>query len=191
MTRSAHIAILTVSDRASRGEYEDKGGPGAEAWLREVVTSPMRISRRIIPDGRAHVAAALREMADGGFDTERADLILITGGTGPAPRDETPEGMADVIEKELPGFGEEMRRASLAEVPTAILSRQTAEILGACLMITIPGKPSAIATCLNAVFAAVPYCLDLIGAARIETDPARIKAFRPKAPDPKAPDPKA
>lgn len=179
--RPAHIAIITVSDRASRGEYEDKGGPGAEEWLRGTVTSPMQITRRIIPDGREHVAATLREFADGGFDTERADLILITGGTGPAPRDETPEGMADVLDKELPGFGEEMRRASLTEVPTAILSRQTAGIRGKSLLITIPGKPSAIATCMNAVFAAVPYCLDLIGAARIETDPTKIKAFRPKS----------
>ncbi|MFT4014613.1 MAG: molybdopterin adenylyltransferase [Paracoccus sp. (in: a-proteobacteria)] len=174
--RPAHIAIVTVSDRAARGEYPDRGGPGAEDWLRAVVTSPMRITRTIIPDGREVVAATLRDLADGG-----ADLILVTGGTGPAPRDLTPEAMGDVMEKELPGFGEEMRRASLREVPTAILSRQTAGIRGRTLMITIPGKPSAIATCLDAVFAAVPYCLDLIGAARIETDPARIRAFRPKS----------
>ena len=173
--RPSRIAIVTVSDRASRGEYPDKGGPGAEDWLRATVTSPMQISRQIIPDGREIVAETLRQLADTG-----TDLILITGGTGPAPRDLTPEAMADVMEKELPGFGEEMRRASLREVPTAILSRQTAGIRGATLMITIPGKPSAIATCLDAVFAAVPYCLDLIGAARIETDPARIRAFRPK-----------
>ena len=177
MTRPAHIAIVTVSDRASRGEYEDKGGPGAEAWLRATITTPMTITRTIIPDGRESVAGTLRDLAD----NRGADLILITGGTGPAPRDLTPEAMADVMEKELPGFGEEMRRASLREVPTAILSRQTAGIRGRTLMITIPGKPAAIATCLDAVFAAVPYCLDLIGAARIETDPARIKAFRPKA----------
>lgn len=175
--RPARIAIVTVSDRASRGEYEDKGGPGAEAWLYATITSPMQITRQIIPDGRASVAETLRRLCDVGG----ADLILITGGTGPAPRDETPEGLAEVMEKELPGFGEEMRRASLKEVPTAILSRQTAGIRGKTLMITIPGKPSAIATCLDAVFAAVPYCLDLIGAARIETDPARITAFRPKA----------
>lgn len=176
--QTARIAIVTVSDRASRGEYEDKGGPAAEAWLRETVTSQVEIARHIIPDGRAGVAATLRQLADG----DGMDLILITGGTGPAKRDETPEALADVMEKELQGFGEEMRRASLAEgVPTAILSRQTAGIRDACLMITIPGKPAAIATCLDAVFAAVPYCLDLIGAARIETDPARIKAFRPKA----------
>ncbi|TJZ89805.1 molybdopterin adenylyltransferase [Paracoccus gahaiensis] len=173
--RAARIAILTVSDRASRGEYQDKGGPGAEDWLRGVITSPMRIDRHIVPDGREVVAGKLRDLADGG-----ADLILVTGGTGPAPRDLTPEAVADVMDRELPGFGEEMRRASLREVPTAILSRQTAATRGRTLIITIPGKPSAIATCLDAVFAAVPYCLDLMGAARIETDPARIAAFRPK-----------
>lgn len=176
MTQPARIAILTVSDRASRGEYEDKGGPGAEAWLREVITSDVEILRRIVPDLRGVIADALRDYCD-----EGADLILVTGGTGPAPRDVTPEAVFDVAEREYPGFGEEMRRASLAEVPTAILSRQTAVSRGKTLIITIPGKPSAIATCLNAVFAAVPYCLDLLGAARIETDPTRIKAFRPRA----------
>ncbi|RJL19192.1 molybdopterin adenylyltransferase [Paracoccus siganidrum] len=173
--RTARIAIVTVSDRAAAGIYEDKGGPGAEAWLRETVTSPVEIARHIIPDGREGVAARLRELVEDG-----TDLILVTGGTGPAPRDQTPEAVMDVAEKELPGFGEEMRRASLAEVPTAILSRQTAVIRDATLIITLPGKPAAIATCLDAVFAAVPYCLDLIGAARIETDPNRIEAFRPK-----------
>ena len=172
--RPARISIVTVSDRAARGEYEDKGGPGAEAWLRDVVTSPMQISRVIIPDGREGVAATLRELVEGG-----ADLILVTGGTGPAPRDQTPEAVMDVAEKELEGYGEEMRRASLREVPTAILSRQTAVIRDATLIITLPGKPAAIATCLNAVFAAVPYCLDLIGAARVETDAGKVKAFRP------------
>ena len=171
----AHIAVLTVSDRASRGAYEDKGGPAAEAWLRRVVTSPLRITRRIVPDGRAVVAGALRDLAD----SEGADLILVTGGTGPAPRDETPEAMADVIHKALPGFGEQMRTASLREVPTAILSRQEAGVRGATLIIALPGKPAAIATCLEAVFAAVPYCLDLIGAARLETDPSLCAAFRP------------
>ena len=174
--QTARIAVVTVSDRASRGEYEDRGGPAAEAWLRQTVTSPVEIVRHVVPDGREGVAATLRQLADGAG----ADLILVTGGTGPAPRDETPEALADVIEKELPGFGEAMRRASLAEgVPTAILSRQTAGIRNACLMILLPGKPAAIATCLDAVFAAVPYCLDLIGAARIETDEGRIRAFRP------------
>ncbi|SOC19231.1 molybdopterin adenylyltransferase [Rhodobacter sp. JA431] len=173
---TATVAIVTVSDRASRGEYEDKGGPGCEDWLRGVVTTPLSITRHIIPDGRESVATCLRALV-----AEGADLILVTGGTGPAPRDETPEGVADVMEKELAGFGEEMRRASLLEVPTAILSRQTAGIAGKSLIITLPGKPAAIATCLNAVFAAVPYCLDLIGAGYIETDPAEIAAFRPKA----------
>lgn len=173
---SVRAAIVTVSDRASRSEYEDKGGPGCEYWLRGVVTSPLVITRDIISDGRDSVANTLRRLV-----AEGADLILVTGGTGPAPRDETPEGVAEVIEKELPGFGEEMRRASLREVATAILSRQTAGIAGKSLIITLPGKPSAIATCLDAVFSAVPYCLDLIGAGRVETDPARIAAFRPKA----------
>lgn len=171
----AIIAILTVSDRASRGEYEDKGGPAAEDWLRRTITSAVTIHREIIPDGRETVAAAFRRLAD----DMGADLILATGGTGPAPRDLTPEAMSDVIEKDLPGFGELMRAVSLLEVPTAILSRQSAGTRGKTLIITLPGKPSAIATCLNAVFPAVPYCLDLTGAARIETDPAICKAFRP------------
>ena len=113
--RPARISIVTVSDRAARGEYEDKGGPGAEAWLHDVVTSPMEISRVIIPDGREGVAATLRELVEGG-----ADLILVTGGTGPAPRDQTPEAVMDVAEKELEGFGEEMRRASLREPAAAL-----------------------------------------------------------------------
>lgn len=171
----AIIVILTISDRASRGEYEDKGGPAAEDWLRRTITSPITIHREIIPDGRETVAAAFRRWAD----DRGADLILATGGTGPAPRDLTPEAMSDVIEKDLPGFGELMRAVSLREVPTAILSRQSAGTRGKTLIITLPGKPSAIATCLNAVFPAVPYCLDLTGAARIETDPDICKAFRP------------
>lgn len=174
MPLHASIAILTVSDRASRAEYEDKSGPGAEAWLREVITSPVKILRHIVPDGREIVAGKLRELCD-----EGNDLVLVTGGTGPAPRDLTPEAVADVAEREYPGFGEEMRRAGLSEVPTAILSRQTAVSRGKTLIITLPGKPSAIATSLNAVFAAVPYCLDLLGAGYIETDPQKIKAFRP------------
>lgn len=171
----ALIVVLTISDRASRGEYQDKGGPAAEDWLKRTITSPITIERQIIPDGRETVAAAFRLWAD----DRGADLILATGGTGPAPRDFTPEAMADVIEKDLPGFGELMRFVSLREVPTAILSRQSAGTRGKTLIITLPGKPSAIATCLNAVFPAVPYCLDLIGAARIETDPTLCKAFRP------------
>lgn len=173
--RTARIACVTVSDRAAAGEYEDRSGPAMADWVARVVTSPVEVTRHVIPDGREVVAETLRQLADDG-----ADLILVSGGTGPAPRDQTPEAVLDVIEKELEGFGEEMRRASLREVPTAILSRQTAGIRGATLIITLPGKPAAIDTCLKAVFAAVPYCLDLMGAARIETDPAVVAAFRPK-----------
>ncbi len=172
----ARIAILTVSDRASKGEYEDRGGPACEAWLRKVITSPFDVERRITPDGRVEVAAEMRDLAD----KWGADLILATGGTGPSPRDQTPEAMADVISMELPGFGESMRAANARVVATAILSRQTAGVRGKTLIITLPGSPNAIATSLEAVFAAVPYCLDLIGAGRIETDPALIKAHRPK-----------
>jgi molybdopterin adenylyltransferase len=172
---AARVAILTVSDRAARGEYEDRGGPGAEAWLRKVLTSPVEIIREIVADGTETVAAALVRLAD----TAGADLILVTGGTGPAPRDRTPEAVAVVSEFHLPGFGEAMRAASLAEVPTAILSRQGAAVRGRTLIITLPGNPRAIATCLEAVFPAVPYCLDLIGAARLETDAKVVAAFRP------------
>jgi molybdopterin adenylyltransferase len=172
----ARIAILTVSDRAARGDYEDRGGPACEDWLRGVITTPIDILRRITPDGRAEVAGALTDLAD----TWGADLILATGGTGPSPRDQTPEAMADVISFDLPGFGESMRAANSKVVATAILSRQGAGVRGRTLIITLPGSPNAISTSLEAVFAAVPYCLDLIGAARIETDPSVIKAHRPK-----------
>ena len=172
----ARIAILTVSDRAARGEYEDRGGPAAEDWLRRAITSPIEILRRITPDGRAEVAAALRDLAD----SWGADLILATGGTGPSPRDLTPEAMTDVITLQLPGFGEAMRAANSRVVATAILSRQDAGVRHKTLIITLPGSPNAIGTSLEAVFAAVPYCLDLIGAARIETDPMIIKAHRPR-----------
>lgn len=172
----ARIAILTVSDRAARGDYEDRGGPACEDWLRGVITTPVEILRRITPDGRAEVAGALIDLAD----TWGADLILATGGTGPSPRDQTPEAMADVISFDLPGFGESMRAANGKVVATAILSRQGAGVRGRTLIITLPGSPNAISTSLEAIFAAVPYCLDLIGAARIETDPSVIKAHRPK-----------
>jgi molybdopterin adenylyltransferase len=172
----ARIAILTVSDRAARGDYEDRGGPACEGWLRGVITTPIEILRRITPDGRAEVAGALIDLAD----TWGADLILATGGTGPSPRDQTPEAMADVISFDLPGFGESMRAANGKVVATAILSRQGAGVRGRTLIITLPGSPNAISTSLEAIFAAVPYCLDLIGAARIETDPSVIKAHRPK-----------
>ncbi|PRD38823.1 molybdopterin adenylyltransferase [Gemmobacter lutimaris] len=172
---TARIAVLTVSDRASRGEYEDRGGPAIEAWLQRAVISEVEIIREIVPDGRDVVASAFRRWADEGG----ADLILATGGTGPSPRDLTPEAMEDVVERIFPGFGELMRAVSLREVPTAILSRQGAGTRGKTLIITLPGKPSAIATCLDAVFPAVPYCLDLMGAGWIETDPDVCKAFRP------------
>ncbi|HBD90244.1 MAG: molybdopterin adenylyltransferase [Rhodobacteraceae bacterium GWE1_64_9] len=172
----AKIAVLTVSDRAAAGIYEDKGGPAIEAWLRRAITSAVDIRREIVPDGRDVVAGAFRRWAD----DEGADLILATGGTGPSPRDLTPEAMDDVVDRHFPGFGELMRAVSLREVPTAILSRQGAGTRGRSLIITLPGKPSAIGTCLDAVFPAVPYCLDLMGAARIETDPAVCAVFRPK-----------
>lgn len=169
------IAIVTVSDRASSGEYEDLSGPAIEGWLKETVVSSYEIVRRVIPDGVASVRDTLIALCD----QEGVDLILTTGGTGPSPRDETPEAMREVVVKELPGFGEQLRRASLEQTPTAILSRQTAGTRGKTLIINLPGKPSSIRFSLDTIFAAVPYCLDLIGAGRIETDPARIKAFRP------------
>ncbi len=170
------IGILTVSDRAARGEYADLGGPAVESWLRHAIASPWEPVRRVIPDGFESVRDGLIGLCDG----EGVDLLLTTGGTGPSPRDCTPEATEAVIERLMPGFGEQMRAASLRVVPTAILSRQVAGLRGRCLIINLPGKPSAVADCLEAVFAAVPYCLDLIGAGRIETDPAVILAFRPK-----------
>ncbi|WP_434722846.1 molybdopterin adenylyltransferase [Mesorhizobium sp. RIZ17] len=168
MTR---IAIVTVSDRASRGEYEDLGGPAVERWLRRVVASPCDFIRRIVPDGLESVRDLLIELCD----QSGADLILTTGGTGPSPRDLTPEAMQQVITKELPGFGELMRQASLRQVRTAILSRQTAGVRGSSLIINLPGKPSSIDVCLNAVFPAVPYCLELIGAGSIAADTAMFE----------------
>jgi molybdopterin adenylyltransferase len=171
------IGVVTVSDRASAGVYEDKGGPGIEAALAAILATPWRAVRRLIPDERAAIAAALVELAD----VEHCSLILTTGGTGPSPRDVTPEATADICERILPGFGELMRVRSLLEVPTAILSRQIAGSRGRSLIVNLPGKPAAIRTCLDAVFPAIPYCLDLIGGDRLETDPAVCRAFRPKA----------
>lgn len=172
------IAVVTVSDRASRGQYEDLSGPAVEGWLKETIVTPFQIVRRVVPDGVASVRDTLLSLCD----EEQVDLILTTGGTGPAPRDETPEAMREVIVRELPGFGEQLRRASLEQTPTAILSRQMAGTRGKTLIINLPGKPSSIRFSLDAIFAAVPYCLDLIGAGRIDTDPARVKAFRPAEP---------
>ena len=176
MTDEAVIGVVTVSDRASQGIYEDRGGPAISAYLERVLANPWRREARLVPDERATIAAALRELAD----DQHCALILVTGGTGPAPRDVTPEATEDVCERILPGFGEAMRTASLKEVPTAILSRQFAGTRGKSLIILLPGKPAAIDTCLDAVFAAVPYCVDLIGGARLETRDEVIKAFRPK-----------
>ncbi len=170
------IGILTVSDRAARGDYADLGGPAIVDWLTRAITSRWEPVRRIIPDGFDSVREALLAMCD----DAGVDLLLTTGGTGPSPRDCTPEATEAVMQRAMPGFGEAMRLASLQQVPTAILSRQTAGLRGKCLMINLPGKPSAVAVCLQAVFAAVPYCLDLAGAGRIETDPAVITAFRPQ-----------
>ncbi len=169
------IGILTVSDRASRGEYEDLSGPAIAAYLGKVLTSAWQPLMRIVPDGVESVTEGLLDLTD----RERVGLLLVTGGTGPALRDQTPEAMAKVIEKELPGFGELMRRVSLETVPTAILSRQGAGIRASTLLVTVPGKPAAIEVCLGAVFPAIPYCLDLIGAGRLDTDPQVVRAFRP------------
>ena len=170
------IVAVTISDRASKGEYEDKSGPALEDWCRKAIASEFEMVRRVIPDGMESVRDTLIELCD----VENADLILTPGGTGPSPRDLTPEAMREVITMELPGFGELMRRVSLDEVPTAILSRQTAGVRGKTLIVNVPGKPAAIDTCLKAVFPAIPYCLDLIGAGRIEGNDDFVKVFRPK-----------
>ncbi len=171
----AKIGIVTVSDRASQGVYEDLGGPAIAGYLAEILTSPWQAVARVIPDEPRAIEDTLIALAD----TEACALILTTGGTGPAPRDATPEATAAVCGKMLPGFGELMRAKSLEQVPTAILSRQTAGIRGATLILNLPGRPASIRQCLQAVFPAIPYCLDLIGAARLETDPEKCAAFRP------------
>lgn len=186
--RAVRIGVVSVSDRASSGVYEDKGLPGLKDWLGRAVRNPIEWVPRLIPDERQTIAAALRELVD----TERCDLVLTTGGTGPAPRDVTPEATLDVADKELPGFGEQMRQISLRFVPTAILSRQTAVVRGQALVMNLPGQPKSIAETLEGlrdadgksvvpgIFAAVPYCIDLIGGPWVETDPAVCVAFRPK-----------
>lgn len=173
---SARIGILTVSDRASRGEYEDRGGPAIRAYLDEVLSSDFEGLARVVPDERELIEAALRELCD----EHRCCLVVTTGGTGPAARDVTPEATEAVCHKLLPGFGELMRAESLKAVPTAILSRQTAGIRSGALIVNLPGQPKAIRECLDAVFPAIPYCVDLIGGPYLETDEARLVAFRPK-----------
>ncbi len=171
----ARIGLLTISDRASRGDYEDKGGPAMRAWFERVLTTPWEPVARVIPDEQTLIEATLREMSD----IAGCCLIVTTGGTGPAARDVTPEATEAVCEKIMPGFGELMRTASLKFVPTAILSRQTAGIRGKSLIVNLPGKPSAIDDCLNAVFPAIPYCIDLIEGAHLESNPEQCKVFRP------------
>lgn len=170
------IGIVTVSDRASKGVYEDLGGPAIRQCLEEILASPWQAVPRLIPDEQPIIEQTLKELCD----QENCCLVVTTGGTGPARRDVTPEATEAVCDKLLDGFGEQMRAVSLKVVPTAILSRQIAGIRGRTLMINLPGRPASIRVCLGAVFPAIPYCLDLIGAARIETDPARCKAFRPQ-----------
>jgi molybdopterin adenylyltransferase len=169
------IGIVTVSDRASSGAYQDSSGPAIEQFLQETVTTPWRAIKRLVPDGIETVRDALIDLAD----RERCAVIFTTGGTGPAPRDLTPEATVAACTRVMPGFGELMRTESLKQVPTAILSRQTAGIRGTTLIINLPGRPASIQFTMQAVFPAIPYCLDLIGSPRIETDPARCKAFRP------------
>lgn len=172
---AARIGIVTVSDRAFRGEYRDRGGPAVRAYLERVLASPWEPVAWIVPDEPEQIRAALTELVD----QEKCCLVITTGGTGPAPRDVTPEATLAVLEKELAGFGEAMRAVSRPTVPTAVLSRQTAGIRGQSLIINLPGSPKAVEECLDAVFAAVPDCVDLIGGPALQTDPAHVAAWRP------------
>ncbi len=171
----AKIGVLTISDRASAGVYDDISGPAIAAWLEKALSVPFTLERRVIPDGFASVRDTLIDMAD----QAGCCLIFTTGGTGPAPRDLTPEATLAASHRELPGFGELMRAKSLEQTPTAILSRQTAAHRGACLIVNLPGSPRSIDLCLSAVFPAIPYCVELIGGAFLDTDPAFVKTVRP------------
>lgn len=170
------IGIVTVSDRASRGEYEDRGGPAIGEYFREVLVSDWEPVTRVISDDQTLIEETLIELCD----VAGCCLVVTTGGTGPAFRDVTPEATEAIAEKLLPGFGELMRKVSLEKVPTAILSRQTAAIRGKSLVVNLPGQPKAIRECLDAVMPAIPYCVDLIGGPYLETNPERVVAFRPK-----------
>jgi molybdopterin adenylyltransferase len=170
------IGVVTVSDRASRGVYEDKSGPAIVACLKEILSCAWEPVVRLIPDEQDHIESILKALCD----DEGCCLVVTTGGTGPARRDVTPEATEAVCDKLMPGFGELMRQVSLKSVPTAILSRQTAGIRGNTLIVNLPGKPAAIRECLLAVFPAVPYCVDLIGGPYLTTNDAVVKAFRPK-----------
>jgi len=173
----ARLGIVTVSDRASRGEYEDLGGPAICEYFHEVLSSPFESVARVIADEQTLIEETLRQLCD----AEHCCLVVTTGGTGPALRDVTPEATAAVCEKMMPGFGELMRQVSLQKVPTAILSRQTAGIRGQTLIVNLPGQPRAIRECLDAVFPAIPYCIDLIGGPYLTTKEERLVAFRPKS----------
>ena len=184
---TVRIGVVSVSDRASTGVYEDKGIPALKAWLQRAVRNPIEWETRLIPDEAGGISTALRELVD----TAGCHLVLTTGGTGPALRDVTPEATLAVADRVMPGFGEQMRQISLNFVPTAILSRQVAVIRGQALIINLPGQPKSIAETLeglpaamppvHGIFAAVPYCVDLLGGPYIECDAALCKAFRPKA----------
>lgn len=180
MPQPADIGILTVSDRASAGVYADEGGAAVAAALSDILTTTWRPCARLVPDEQSDIERALTELAD-----ERGcSLIVTTGGTGPAPRDVTPEATVAVCSRLLPGFGELMRSVSLRYVPTAILSRQTAGIRGKSLIVNLPGRPAAVRDCLLAVFGAIPYGIDLIGGPRLDTNPDVVWAFRPGEPRP-------
>ncbi len=177
MTTPARIGIVTMSDRASAGVYEDLSGKAIEATLTEWLSSPWEKQYRLIPDDRGTIERTLIELVD----EAKCSLVVTTGGTGPAPRDVTPEATEAVCEKLMPGFGELMRQVSLKSVPTAILSRQTAGIRNQALIVNLPGKPAAIRECLEAVFPAIPYCIDLLGGAFLEGTERAPKIFRPKS----------
>lgn len=177
MYQEATIGLCSISDRASSGAYQDQGLPALRSWLERVLLNPVRFVERLIPDEQALIERTLVELAD----AERCCLILTTGGTGPAPRDVTPEATLAVADKVLPGFGEAMRAVSLRYVPTAVLSRQVGVIRGACLILNLPGQPKAIQETLDGVFAAVPYGIDLIGGPYLETRDEVLAAFRPKS----------
>ena len=174
--RALVIGLVSVSDRASAGVYVDQGLPGLTAWFEAALTTPHRFETRLVPDEQPTIERTLIELVD----IVGCHLVLTTGGTGPAPRDVTPEATLAVAHKVMPGFGEQMRQVSLRYVPTAILSRQVGVIRNRALILNLPGQPKAIKETLDGVFPAVPYCIDLIGGPRIETDEAVCKAFRPK-----------
>ena len=176
MGKKARIGVINVSDRASKGIYEDIPGKACVDLLNEWLITPFDVEYAVVPDEQEQIENELKRFSD----DASCSLIVTTGGTGPAVRDITPEATANVCQKMLPGFGEEMRQASLKYVPTAILSRQTAGIRGSCLIVNLPGKPKAIRENLEAVFPAIPYCIDLIGGDFLETDESVMKAFRPK-----------